>query len=83
MIIDFNKRLRNALSDANMTNENVDKLLDWLNKAKEFSTEENFTGGRALTWPVVAGSLLLTNLSTEQLVGLTTAVAIRHVQTQH
>tara|TARA_Y100000741_G_scaffold104370_1_gene77963 strand:+ start:6816 stop:8444 length:1629 start_codon:yes stop_codon:yes gene_type:complete len=33
-------------------------------------TEEYFTGGRALTWPVVAGSLLLTNLSTEQLVGL-------------
>ena len=27
-------------------------------------------GGRALPWPVVAGSLMLTNLSTEQLVGL-------------
>ena len=34
------------------------------------ATEEYFTGGRALSWPVVAGSLLLTNLSTEQLVGL-------------
>lgn len=34
------------------------------------ASEEYFTGGRALSWPVVAGSLLLTNLSTEQLVGL-------------
>ncbi|MDP6169040.1 MAG: solute:sodium symporter family transporter [Candidatus Marinimicrobia bacterium] len=34
------------------------------------ATEEYFTGGRALSWPIVAGSLLLTNLSTEQLVGL-------------
>ena len=38
------------------------------------ATEEYFTGGRALAWPVVAGSLLLTNLSTEQLVGLNGAV---------
>tara|TARA_Y100001970_G_scaffold62698_1_gene80126 strand:+ start:5888 stop:7516 length:1629 start_codon:yes stop_codon:yes gene_type:complete len=39
-------------------------------KKSNNATEEYFTGGRALTWPVVAGSLLLTNLSTEQLVGL-------------
>ena len=39
-------------------------------KKSDNPTEEYFTGGRALTWPVVAGSLLLTNLSTEQLVGL-------------
>ena len=38
------------------------------------ATEEYFTGGRALSWPVVAGSLMLTNLSTEQLVGLNGAV---------
>ena len=38
------------------------------------ATEEYFTGGRALGWPIVAGSLLLTNLSTEQLVGLNGAV---------
>ena len=38
------------------------------------ATEEYFTGGRGLAWPVVAGSLLLTNLSTEQLVGLNGAV---------
>ncbi len=37
-------------------------------------TEEYFTGGRSLSWPIVAGSLLLTNLSTEQLVGLNGAV---------
>lgn len=29
-----------------------------------------FLGGRSLTFPVIAGSLLLTNLSTEQMVGL-------------
>lgn len=29
-----------------------------------------FLGGRSLTGPVIAASLLLTNLSTEQLVGL-------------
>ncbi len=29
-----------------------------------------FLAGRSLTWPVIAGSLLLTNLSTEQMVGL-------------
>ena len=36
--------------------------------------DDFFAGGRALAWPVVAGSLLLTNLSTEQLVGLNGAV---------
>ena len=39
-------------------------------KKSDNATEEYFTGGRALSWPIVAGSLLLTNLSTEQLVGL-------------
>lgn len=29
-----------------------------------------FLAGRSLTWPFIAGSLLLTNLSTEQMVGL-------------
>ena len=43
-------------------------------KKSDNPTEEYFTGGRALAWPVVAGSLLLTNLSTEQLVGLNGAV---------
>ncbi len=36
----------------------------------ESATEEYFTGGRALSWPIIGGSLLLTNISTEQLVGL-------------
>ena len=39
-------------------------------KKSDSATEEYFTGGRALSWYMVAGSLLLTNLSTEQLVGL-------------
>ena len=38
-------------------------------KRSDSAIEEYFTGGRALSWPIVAGSLLLTNLSTEQLVG--------------
>ena len=43
-------------------------------KRSENSIEDYFAGGRSLAWPVVAGSLLLTNLSTEQLVGLNGAV---------
>jgi solute:Na+ symporter, SSS family len=43
-------------------------------KKSDNPADEFFTGGRALAWPVVAGSLLLTNLSTEQLVGLNGAV---------
>ena len=34
------------------------------------SSDGFFLGGRSLTYPVIAGSLLLTNLSTEQMVGL-------------
>ena len=36
----------------------------------ENSSDGYFLGGRSLTGMVIAGSLLLTNLSTEQLVGL-------------
>ena len=36
----------------------------------ESSSDGYFLGGRSLTAPVIAGSLLLTNLSTEQIVGL-------------
>jgi len=39
-------------------------------KKSDSATEEYFTGGRALSWPIIGGSLLLTNISTEQLVGL-------------
>ncbi len=34
------------------------------------SPTEYFLAGRGLTFPFIAGSLLLTNLSTEQMVGL-------------
>ncbi|CAK0844538.1 unnamed protein product [Prorocentrum cordatum] len=34
------------------------------------AADDFFLGGRSLTWYIVAGSLMLTNLSTEQLVGL-------------
>ena len=39
-------------------------------KTDEKSSDGYFLGGRSLTGPVIAGSLLLTNLSTEQIVGL-------------
>ena len=44
----------------------------WLivRKHETKSSEGFFLAGRSLTFPVIAGSLLLTNLSTEQMVGL-------------
>lgn len=39
-------------------------------KTEEYSSDGYFLGGRSLTAGVIAGSLLLTNLSTEQIVGL-------------
>ncbi|MEM9282606.1 MAG: solute:sodium symporter family transporter [Verrucomicrobiota bacterium] len=43
----------------------------WLTRGKGTNTEDGFfLAGRSLTGLVIAGSLLLTNLSTEQLVGL-------------
>jgi SSS family solute:Na+ symporter len=39
-------------------------------KTEEASSDGYFLGGRSLTAGVIAGSLLLTNLSTEQIVGL-------------
>ncbi|WP_299664955.1 solute:sodium symporter family transporter [uncultured Polaribacter sp.] len=39
-------------------------------KTNEHTSDGYFLGGRSLTAPVIAGSLLLTNLSTEQIVGL-------------
>ncbi len=42
-----------------------------LTRKTENSTQEGFfLAGRSLTFPIIAGSLLLTNLSTEQMVGL-------------
>ncbi|MDD3154109.1 MAG: solute:sodium symporter family transporter [Victivallaceae bacterium] len=44
----------------------------WLltRKSEHTSKDGFFLAGRTLTFPVIAGSLLLTNLSTEQMVGL-------------
>ncbi|MFV0360568.1 solute:sodium symporter family transporter [Tropicimonas sp.] len=43
----------------------------WVRGTDEHQSDGYFLGGRSLTAPVIAGSLLLTNLSTEQIVGLT------------
>jgi solute:Na+ symporter, SSS family len=47
-------------------------LLTWIiTRKSDLSTNDGyFLGGRSLTFPIIAGTLLLTNLSTEQLVGL-------------
>ena len=47
-------------------------LLTWMitRQDESSSSEGFFLGGRSLTFPIIAGSLLLTNLSTEQMVGL-------------
>ncbi len=47
-------------------------VLTWLLTRKDdhTSSEGFFLAGRSLTFPLIAGSLLLTNLSTEQMVGL-------------
>ena len=43
----------------------------WTRGTDEHHSDGYFLGGRSLTAPVIAGSLLLTNISTEQIVGLT------------
>lgn len=50
----------------------VAALLTWMitRKDEQSSSDGFFLGGRSLTFPIIAGSLLLTNLSTEQMVGL-------------
>ena len=47
-------------------------IISWWStrKTDETSSDGYFLGGRSLTGPVIAGSLLLTNLSTEQIVGM-------------
>lgn len=39
-------------------------------KTEELTSDGYFLAGRSLTGPIIAGSLLLTNLSTEQIVGM-------------
>ncbi len=49
----------------------VGALTWWITRRDDHaSTQGYFLGGRSLTFPLIAGSLLLTNLSTEQMVGL-------------
>ena len=43
-IIDFDKRLRNALRDAGMDNSKVSDLLKWLRKAMIYFNNDNLTG---------------------------------------
>jgi SSS family solute:Na+ symporter len=45
-------------------------LTYWLSGKTQQTSEGYFLGGRSLTAGVIAGSLLLTNLSTEQIIGL-------------
>ena len=44
MIKDFNKRLRNALRDAEMDNTKVDKLLNWLAKSTSYFNRYQYSG---------------------------------------
>ena len=49
----------------------VGVLTWWLTRGDDHSSSKGyFLAGRTLTFPLIAGSLLLTNLSTEQMVGL-------------
>jgi SAM-dependent methyltransferase len=43
-IIDFKKRLTNALRDAKLNNQNVDRFLVWLEKAVQYYRPEEFSG---------------------------------------
>ena len=53
-------------------------LLTWIITRRDdrSSNDGYFLAGRSLTFPVIAGSLLLTNLSTEQMVGLNGAAFV-------
>jgi len=44
LIRDFNKRLRNALQDADMDNSKVDDLLEWLHEATPYFDRNEATG---------------------------------------
>lgn len=49
----------------------VGLLTWWITRRDDHATSKGyFLAGRSLTFPLIAGSLLLTNLSTEQMVGL-------------
>jgi hypothetical protein len=43
-IVDFEKRLRNALRDADLDNSKVDRFLEWLAKAVPYHRHDEFSG---------------------------------------
>ena len=52
----------------------------WLTRGTNINTDEGyFLAGRSLTGIFIAGSLLLTNLSTEQLIGLNAGLSLIHI----
>ncbi|GAH66752.1 unnamed protein product, partial [marine sediment metagenome] len=53
-------------------------VITWIKTRKDDhgTSTGYFLAGRSLTFPLIAGSLLLTNLSTEQMVGLNGAAYI-------
>jgi hypothetical protein len=51
MLVDMKKRLTNALRDANLPNDKVDRALEWLGKVVEYETRTTpgrFGGSNAL-----------------------------------
>ena len=44
MLVDFNKRLKNALGDAGLGDAGVSDLLDWLTCAIPYFERNNHTG---------------------------------------
>lgn len=48
MVFDMKKRLTNALSDAKMDNENVDKLLEWLLAASPYEEPSKSNGAKGI-----------------------------------
>ncbi len=42
--VDMTKRLKNALSDASLPNENVDLLVEWVIKNKKYFNSNELTG---------------------------------------
>jgi hypothetical protein len=44
LIIDFQKRLPNALKDAGMDNSKVDRFLEWLSQASPYQQRDELSG---------------------------------------
>lgn len=44
LVIDLQKRLKNALEDAGMDNSKVDRLLEWLAQASQYHHRDEFSG---------------------------------------